>query len=141
MPAPRILFQAGPPHEGVRQYRFRFGTEQALVAGLEAVEQHTLLHLLATPNTDRYTDRGGGLLAIWRAHQQGAPFEQTTLDVQEAVHQAKEQLLTSQIGENLAPSEQLADVVVVSIGRTPDRRLRIDLRVTNVAGESRTLRL
>lgn len=135
MPTPRIFYAVpGQPA------RLAFpATTQA--SGWDALEQQVIMHLLATPGSDRYSPAGGGLGAVLRAHIQGASFEATQADVVEAVTRTKEELLVSQAAATLDAEETLTDLLIERIERTDDRRLALYLTLVNGLGERRRRRL
>lgn len=137
MPTPRIFFPAG---EGsIRPYSFSYPSDGGLVSGIEAIRQHVVMHLMATPGSDRYTDQGGGLISVMRAAMQGADFARTTADIHDAVTRTKQQMLASQVAEDLNLDEQLADLVVRSIERSKDNKIRTYISITSATGETDTL--
>ena len=119
--------------------RLRMPTGRGLVRGLDYLVQQTLIVLLTTPGSARYSTMGGGLVPVLHRFQQSGDLDQATTGATEAVGRAEEWLLTSQAEEPaLTAAERLASLTVSKIvGR--GRRLYLDLSIVSEADQQRTL--
>ena len=135
MPQPRLFFLA----EGTGPVRVGFPEGGRMVQGLEALQQQVILHLLATPGSDRYTPAGGGLARVIRDAMQGQALAESQVRANEAVARTQEQLLASQATLALTAAEQLASLALSEVEVGEDRRLRLTLDITNQANETLTI--
>ena len=141
MPAPRLFYPSTTDEPGVSRYTFAYPSDSGVIAGFAVLEQRVLMHLMATPGSDRYTDDGGGAISVVREFMQGTLFEQTSANIYDSVTRTKQQMLTVQLALDLDPSEELADLEVLVIERTEDRKVRVSVMITSATGEQGVTRL